>query len=103
MPGVMFGGIQAGQYSPDSEAWWWQHHSMGIFYSRRNWQTSQDKRKDECSNKLRHQTLWSTITEEFNLIYFLYVYIINCNIHFTFSPMTSKETKKVSLNLKKIL
>ncbi|KAI3351324.1 hypothetical protein L3Q82_005868 [Scortum barcoo] len=33
-----------------SEAWWWQHHAVGMFFSGRNWETSQDRGKDECSN-----------------------------------------------------
>ncbi|KAK3574571.1 hypothetical protein QTP86_010183 [Hemibagrus guttatus] len=39
-----------GQYHPYSEAWWWQHHAVGMFFSSRNWETSQDGGKDECSN-----------------------------------------------------
>ena len=43
-----------GQYHPYSEAWWWQHHAVGKFFSSRNWETSQDRGKDECSNVQRH-------------------------------------------------
>ena len=43
-----------GQYHPYSEAWWWQHHAVGIFFSGRSWETSQDRGKDECSNVQRH-------------------------------------------------
>ena len=42
-----------GQYHPYSEAWWWQHHAVGMFFSGRNWETSQDRGKDECSNVQR--------------------------------------------------
>ena len=31
-----------GQYQPYSEAWWWQHDAVGMFFSGRNWETSQD-------------------------------------------------------------
>ncbi|KAL1252631.1 hypothetical protein QQF64_017324, partial [Cirrhinus molitorella] len=24
------------QYSPNSEAWWWQHHAVGVFFSCRD-------------------------------------------------------------------
>ena len=27
---------------PYGEAWWWQHHAVGVFFSRRDWETSQD-------------------------------------------------------------
>ena len=43
-----------GQYHPYSEAWWWQHHVVGMFFSSRNWETSQDRGKDEFSNVKRH-------------------------------------------------
>jgi hypothetical protein len=25
-----------GQYNPYSEAWWWQHHAVGMFFSGRD-------------------------------------------------------------------
>jgi hypothetical protein len=28
------------------EAWWWQHHAVGMFFSGSNWETSQDREKD---------------------------------------------------------
>ena len=34
-------------HNPYGEAWWWQHHAVGIFFSGRNWETSQDRGKDE--------------------------------------------------------
>ena len=43
-----------GQSHPYSEAWWWQHHAVGMFFSSRNWETSQDRGKDEYSNVQRH-------------------------------------------------
>ena len=32
-----------------SEAWWWQHHAVGMFFSGRDWETSQDRGKDDLS------------------------------------------------------
>jgi hypothetical protein len=29
------------------EAWWWQHHAVGMFSSSRDWETSQDRGKNE--------------------------------------------------------
>ncbi|XP_051553964.1 uncharacterized protein LOC127440906 [Myxocyprinus asiaticus] len=43
-----------GQYHPYSEAWWWQYHAVGMYFSGRNWETNQDRGKDECSNIQRH-------------------------------------------------
>ena len=43
-----------GQYYPYSEAWWWQHHAVGMFFSGRNWETSHDRGKDEWRNVQRH-------------------------------------------------
>ena len=34
---------------PYSEAWWWQHHAVGMFFSGRDWEISQDRGKDERS------------------------------------------------------
>ena len=31
------------------EAWWWQHHAVWMFFSGRDWETSQDRGKDEWS------------------------------------------------------
>ena len=31
------------------EAWWWPHHAVGMFFSVRDWETSQDRGKDELS------------------------------------------------------
>jgi hypothetical protein len=25
-----------------SKTWWWQHHAVGMFFSGRDWETSQD-------------------------------------------------------------
>ncbi len=36
------------QYSPNSEAWWWQHHAVGVFFSCRDRTTSCNRGKDEC-------------------------------------------------------
>ena len=41
------------QYHPSSEAWRWQHHAVGMFFSGRNWET-RERGKDECSNVQRH-------------------------------------------------
>ena len=27
---------------PYGEAWWWQHHAVGMFFSGRDWETHQD-------------------------------------------------------------
>ena len=40
-------------YSPYGEAWWWQHHAVGMFFSGRDWETCQDQRKDERSKGQR--------------------------------------------------
>ena len=34
-------------HHPYGEAWWWQHHAVGMFFSGRDWETSQDRGKDE--------------------------------------------------------
>ena len=37
-------------HHPSSEAWWWQHHAVGMFLTgtgRLVWETSQDQGKDE--------------------------------------------------------
>ena len=31
------------------EAWWWQHHTVGMFFGGRDRETSQDRGKDERS------------------------------------------------------
>ncbi len=36
------------QYSPNSEAWWWQHHAVGVFFSCRDRTTGCNRGKDEC-------------------------------------------------------
>ena len=33
-------------HHPYGEAWWWQHHAVGMFFSSRDWETSQDGGKD---------------------------------------------------------
>ena len=43
-----------GQYHLYSKAWWWQHHDVGLFFSGSNWEISQDRGIDECSNVQRH-------------------------------------------------
>ena len=40
-------------HHPYGEAWWWQHHAVGMFFSSRDWETSQDKDKDEQSKVQR--------------------------------------------------
>jgi len=44
MPSVMSGGNQA-LYHPYSEAWWWQHHAVGMLFSSRNWESTQGRGK----------------------------------------------------------
>ena len=34
-------------HHPHSEAWWWQHHAVEMFFSGRDWETSQFRGKDE--------------------------------------------------------
>ena len=35
-------------HHPYPEAcWWWQHHAVRMFFSGRDWETSQDRGKDE--------------------------------------------------------
>ena len=34
-------------HHPYGEAWWWQHHAVQMFFSGRDWETSQDRGKDE--------------------------------------------------------
>ncbi|KAL0149032.1 hypothetical protein M9458_055647, partial [Cirrhinus mrigala] len=36
------------QYSPNSEAWWWQLHAVGVFFSCRDRTTDCNRGKDEC-------------------------------------------------------
>ena len=36
-------------HHPYGEAWWWQHPAVGMFLSSRDWETSQDRGKDERS------------------------------------------------------
>ncbi len=36
------------QYSPNSEAWLWQHHAVGVFFSCRDRTTGCNRGKDEC-------------------------------------------------------
>ena len=36
-------------HHPYGEAWWWQQHAVGMFFCGRDWETSQDRRKDEQS------------------------------------------------------
>ncbi len=36
------------QYSPNSEAWWWQHHAVGVFFSCRDRTIGCNRGKDEC-------------------------------------------------------
>ena len=30
-------------HHPYGEAWWWQHHAVGMFFIGRDWETSQDQ------------------------------------------------------------
>ena len=38
-------------HHPYGEAWWWQHHAVGVFFSGRDWETSRGK--DESSKVQR--------------------------------------------------
>jgi hypothetical protein len=44
MSSVMSGG---NLHYPYGEAWWWQHHVVEMFFSGRDWETSQDQGKDK--------------------------------------------------------
>ena len=39
--------LQETWHHPDSEAWRGQHHAVGMFFSGKDWETSQDQEKDE--------------------------------------------------------
>ena len=34
-------------YQTYGEAWWWHHDAVGMFFSSRDWETSQDRGKDD--------------------------------------------------------
>jgi hypothetical protein len=34
-------------HHPYGKAWWWQHHAVGMFFIGRDWETCQDRVKDE--------------------------------------------------------
>ena len=51
-----------GQYHFYGEAWWWQHHAVGMFLSGRDWETSQDRGKDERS-KVQRDSWWKPALE----------------------------------------
>ena len=36
-------------HNPYGEARWWKHHAVGVIFSGRDWETSQDRGKDERS------------------------------------------------------
>ena len=40
-------------HHPYGDAWWWQHHAVGMFFRGREWETSQDRGKDEGSRVQR--------------------------------------------------
>ena len=40
-------------HHPYGEEWWWQHHAVEMFFSGRDWETSQDRGKDEQSKVQR--------------------------------------------------
>ena len=33
-------------HHPYGEAWWWEHNAVEMFFSGRDWKTSQDRGKD---------------------------------------------------------
>ncbi len=47
------------QYSPNSEAWWWQHHAVGVFFSCRDRTTGCNRGKDEYRDILDENLLQS--------------------------------------------
>ena len=47
---------------PHSEAWWWQHHAVGMFFIGRDWETGQNLRNDGMvlnTGKLLRETCFS--------------------------------------------
>ena len=40
-------------HHPYGEAWWWQDHNMGVFFSGRDWENSQERMKGEPSKVQR--------------------------------------------------
>ena len=48
-----------GQYHPYGEAWWWQHHAVGMFFPCRDWETGQNWRMALNTGKLRETSLSS--------------------------------------------
>jgi hypothetical protein len=44
-------------HHPNVEAWWWQHHAVGMFFSGRDWETSPDRGKDEKYRKILDENL----------------------------------------------
>ena len=45
--------LSPGQYHPYGEAWWWQHHAVGMFFSGMDWDFSQDRGKILDENLLQ--------------------------------------------------
>jgi hypothetical protein len=45
--GLNFSPLEETWHHPYGEAWWWQYHAVGMFFSCRDWETSQDRGKDE--------------------------------------------------------
>ena len=45
--------LEETRHHPYGEACWWQHHAVGMFFSGRDWGTSQDWGKDERSKVQR--------------------------------------------------
>uniref|UniRef100_A0AAZ3QNG4 Transposase n=1 Tax=Oncorhynchus tshawytscha TaxID=74940 RepID=A0AAZ3QNG4_ONCTS len=37
--------LEETRHQPYGEAQWWQHHAVGMFFSGRDWETSQDRGK----------------------------------------------------------
>ena len=44
-------------HHPYGEAWWWQRHVVGMFFSGRGWETSQDRGKDEWNKVQKKKNL----------------------------------------------
>ena len=47
---------------PYGEFRWWQHHAVGMSFSGRDWETSQDRGKDERS-KVQRDPSWTLAPE----------------------------------------
>ncbi len=45
---------------PNGEAWWWQHHAVGVFFSGRDWGSDSEHSEPQTALKV-HLTTWQLI------------------------------------------